>query len=241
MLARVEQLVHIPAEAVTLEGLLVIPVMAQGMVVFAHGSGSSRHSPRNTYVAQILQRGGFGTLLLNLGTSAEAGVYGPRFDIDMLAMRLSAATRWLHAQPPVQGLTLGYFGAGTGAAVALTAAVALGPMIRAIVSRGGRPDLVGPAVAHVQAPTLLLVGSLDAVVLAFNQRAYARLTAEKRLIIIPGATHLFAEPGALEEVAWRAVQWFARYLWPRPLSSASPTEGLQNPKRLGPKPRRKLQ
>jgi putative phosphoribosyl transferase len=175
---RIEQLVHIPAGAVTLEGLLVVPAMAQGMALFAHGSGSSRRSPRHTYVAQILQRGGFGTLLLSLETPAEAGAYGPRFDIDLLALRLVAVTRWLQAQPPAQDLTLGYFGAGTGAAVALTAAATLGPVIRAIVSGGGRPDLAGAAVARVQAPTLLLVGSLDTVVLAFNQRAYARLPAD---------------------------------------------------------------
>jgi len=220
VIQRVEQLVHIFAEGVTLEGLLVIPVMAQGMVLFAHGSGSSRHSPRNTYVAQILQRGGFGTLLLSLETPAEAGAYGPRFDIELWAMRLIAATRWLQAQPLAQDLTLGYFGAGTGAAVALTAAATLGPVIRAIVSRGGRPDLAGVAITRVQTPTLLLVGSLDAVVLAFNQRAYARLPADKQLVIIPAATHLFEEPGALEEVAWRALQWFARYLWPQPVSTA---------------------
>ena len=217
---RVEQLVHIPAEAVTLEGLLVIPALAQGMVLFAHGSGSSRHSPRHTHVAQILQRGGFGTLLLSLETPAEAGAYGPRFDIDRLAQRLVATTGWLQAHPLVQDLPLGYFGAGTGAAAALTAAAALGPVIRALVSRGGRPDLAGVAVARVQTPTLLLVGSLDTVVLAFNQRAYARLPADKRLVIIPGATHLFEEPGALEEVAWRAGQWFAHYLWPQPVSTA---------------------
>jgi pimeloyl-ACP methyl ester carboxylesterase len=217
---RIEQLVHIPAEAVTLEGLLVIPAMAQGMVLFAHGSGSSRHSPRNTYVAQILQRSGFGTLLLSLETPAEAGAYGPRFDIDILATRFVAITRWLHAQPAAQAFTLGYFGAGTGAAVALTAAATLGPMIRAIVSRGGRPDLAGAAVARVQVPTLLLVGSLDAVVLAFNQRAYERLPTDKQLVIIPGATHLFEEPGALQEVAWCAVQWFARHLWPHPVPSS---------------------
>jgi dienelactone hydrolase len=216
---RVEQLVHIPAEAVTLEGLLVIPAMAQGMVLFAHGSGSSRHSPRNTYVAQILQRGGFGTLLLSLETPAEAGAHDPRFDINLLALRLMATTRWLQAQPPAQNLTLGYFGAGTGAAVALTAAATLGPVVRAIVSRGGRPDLAGAAVARVQVPTLLLVGSLDTVVLAFNQRAYERLPADKQLVIIPAATHLFEEPGALQEVAWRTVQWFARYLWPQPAQS----------------------
>lgn len=217
---RVEQLVHIPAEAATLEAFLVIPPMAQGMVLFAHGSGSSRHSPRDTYVAQVLQRGGFGTLLLSLETPAKAGVYSPRFDIDLLATRLVAATRWLHAQPAAQDFTLGYFGAGTGAAIALTAAATLGPVIQAIVSRGGRPDLAGLAVARVQVPTLLLVGSLDAVVLAFNQRAYERLPADKQLVIIPGATHLFEEAGALQEVAWCAVQWFARHLRPQPVPSS---------------------
>lgn len=215
-----EHLVRISAGRVMLEGTLVLPEDAYGIVLFAHGSGSSRHSPRQTYVAQILQRGGFGTLLLSLETPAEAGAYGPRFDIDLWVMRLVAATHWLQAHPLVQDLTLGYFGAGAGAAAALTAAATLGPVIRALVSRGGRLDLAGAAVARVQTPTLLLVGSLDALVLAFNQRAYARLPAAKQLIVIPAATHLFEEPGALQEVAWRAVQWFARYLWPQPAASS---------------------
>ena len=217
---RVEQTVHIPVEGVTLEGLLMIPAMAQGVVLFAHGSGSDRHSPRNTYVAQILQRGGLGTLLLDFMTPAEAGAYGPRYDIDLLALRLVAATHWLRARPSAQDLTIGYFGASTGAAVALTAAATLGPVIQAIVSRGGRPDLAAKVIVQVRSPTLLLVGSLDTVVLELNQRAYERLPADKQLIIVPGATHLFEEPGVLEEVAWRALQWFARYLWPQPVPPA---------------------
>jgi dienelactone hydrolase len=209
------QLVHIAADAVTLEGMLALPKGTSGVVVFAHGSGSSRHSPRNTYVAQALQRVGLGTLLMDLLSEEEDVSYEARFEISLLAERLMAATRWLRAQPSTMDLGLGYFGASTGAAAALQAAAALGPVIKAVVSRGGRPDLAWPALSSVQAPTLLIVGGRDDVVIELNQRAYAQLKAEKQLVIVPGATHLFEEPGALSEVARLAAAWFSRYLQPR--------------------------
>jgi putative phosphoribosyl transferase len=211
----IAQLVHIASDAVTLEGMLVIPGGAPGLVLFAHGSGSSRHSPRNTFVAEVLQRAGLGTLLIDLLSQAEDVSYETRFDIHLLAERLTAATHWLRAQPPTKDLGIGYFGASTGAAAALEAAAALGPAIRAIVSRGGRPDLAWAALERVQAPTLLIVGGRDDVVIELNQRAYARLKAQKQLVIIPGATHLFEEPGALPEVARLAAAWFSRYLPPQ--------------------------
>jgi putative phosphoribosyl transferase len=211
----VTQLVHISADSVTLEGMLAIPVGAPGVVLFAHGSGSSRHSPRNTFVAQVLQRAGLGTLLIDLLSPEEDVSYETRFDIHLLAERLTAATQWLRAQPPTKDLGIGYFGASTGAAAALQAAAALGPAIRAVVSRGGRPDLAWAALERVLAPTLLIVGGRDDVVIELNQRAYERLHADKQLVIVPGATHLFEEPGALPEVARLAAEWFTRYLPPQ--------------------------
>jgi putative phosphoribosyl transferase len=208
----VEQLVHIPTDGVQLEGVLALPPRAAGIVLFAHGSGSSRHSPRNIFVAQVLQRAGLGTLLLDLLSPAEDLAYRARFDIPRLAGRLIAATRWLQVQPAAAAASCGYFGASTGAAAALLAAAALGPTIRAIVSRGGRPDLAWDVLEDVRAPTLLLVGERDEAVLDLNRRAYARLRAPKQLIVIPGATHLFEEPGALPEVARLAADWFARHL-----------------------------
>jgi dienelactone hydrolase len=162
------QLVHIPADAMTLEGMLAIPVEAPGVVLFAHGSGSSRHSPRNTFVAQVLQRTGLGTLLIDLLSPEEDASYEARFDIHLLAERLTAATQWLRAQSSSRDLGIGYFGASTGAAAALEAAAALGPVIRAIVSRGGRPDLAWAALQRVQAPTLLIVGGRDDLVIDLN-------------------------------------------------------------------------
>jgi dienelactone hydrolase len=212
---RFAQLVHISADSVTLEGMLVIPVGAPGVVLFAHGSGSSRHSPRNTFVAEVLQRAGLGTLLIDLLSKEEDVSYEARFDIQLLADRLMAATRWLNAQPPTRDLGIGYFGASTGAAAALQAAAALGSVIRAVVSRGGRPDLAWQSLERVHSPTLLIVGGDDTVVIELNQRAYARLQAEKQLVIIPGATHLFEEPGTLAEVARLAAAWFSRYLTPQ--------------------------
>jgi len=195
--------------------MLALPKGTSGVVVFAHGSGSSRHSPRNTLVAQVLQRAGLGTLLMDLLSKEEDVSYETRFDISLLTERLMAATQWLRAQPSTMDLSLGYFGASTGAAAALQAAAALGPAIKAVVSRGGRPDLAWAAMSSVQAPTLLIVGGRDDVVIELNQRAYAHLKAEKQLVIIPGATHLFEEPGALSEVARLAAAWFSRYLQPR--------------------------
>lgn len=207
-----ERLVQIPADSVLLEGALAIPAGAHGMVLFAHGSGSSRHSPRNNFVARVLRKAGIGTLLFDLLTEEEDATYETRFNIKLLTRRLVAATQWLTEQPQTKHLRIGYFGASTGAAAALEAAAALRPLIGAIVSRGGRPDLAGPALVKVQAPTLLIVGGKDAVVIELNQRAYDQLKSEKELVIVPGATHLVEEPGALEEVARLAADWFARFL-----------------------------
>ena len=207
-----ERLVHIPADSVTLEGALAIPVGVHGVVLFAHGSGSSRHSPRNKFVAQVLRTEELGTLLIDLLTREEDANYKTRFDINLLTCRLIATTQWLMEQPQTRTLGLGYFGASTGAAAALQAAAALGSVISAVVSRGGRPDLAWSALERVQAPTLLIVGGYDDLVIEFNQQAGEQLKAEKQLVIIPGATHLFEEPGALEEVARLASEWFNRYL-----------------------------
>jgi dienelactone hydrolase len=207
-----EQIVHIPVDAVQLEGALALPEQAQGLVVFAHGSGSSRFSPRNNVVARILREAGIGTLLLDLLTEEEDTIYASRFAIDLLTERLLLVTSWLQDQPQTQRRAIGYFGASTGAAAALKAAATIGSGIGAVVSRGGRPDLVGEALARVQSPTLLIVGGSDQVVLQLNRQAYAQLQAPKQLVVIPGATHLFEEPGALEEVARLATQWFSRSL-----------------------------
>lgn len=208
------QLVSIPADEVHLEGMLELPATAPGIVLFAHGSGSSRHSPRNNYVAQVLRDKGMGTLLLDLLTVSEDLDYQTRFDIALLTHRLLLATRWVRKHtPPTRRLSIGYFGASTGAAAALQAAAALGEDIGAVVSRGGRPDLAGtPALAKVKSPTLLLVGSRDEEVLELNRQAYARLHCTKELVIVPDATHLFAEAGTLEQVATQAAGWFNQYL-----------------------------
>jgi len=207
-----EHLVEIPADAVVLQGALVIPARASGIVLFAHGSGSSRHSPRNNFVAGVLRSAGLGTLLMDLLTRGEDVAPEARFDIDLLTRRLEAATRWVAELEQTKSLDLGYFGASTGAAAALQAAASLGARIGAVVSRGGRPDLAWSALRRVEAPTLLIVGGLDDVVIELNQRAYEELRAEKQLITIPGATHLFEEPGTLEDVARLASEWFRRYL-----------------------------
>ena len=209
-----EQLITIPAGGVTLEGDLVIPPKARAVVVFAHGSGSSRHSPRNRYVAGVLQEAGIGTLLFDLLTRDEDTLYENRFDIDLLTERLKAATLWLGKQPQAAGFALGYFGASTGTASALRAAADLGPAIGAVVSRGGRPDLAEQALPRIHAPVLLIVGGNDSVVIDLNRRAYAMIGSEKHLAIIPGATHLFEERGALEEAARLAAEWFKRHLQP---------------------------
>lgn len=207
-----EMILQIRTDSVQLEGALAIPQHAQGLVVFAHGSGSSRFSPRNNFVAQVLRRAGIGTLLMDLLTEREDAVYETRFNIDLLTDRLLLATHWLQKQPYTKHLVPGYFGASTGAAAALKAAAALGSSIGAVVSRGGRPDLAEEALKHVQSPTLLIVGGNDKAVLHLNREAFARLAGEKELVIVPGATHLFEEPGTLERVAQEATQWFTQYL-----------------------------
>lgn len=197
---------------VHLPGDLVAPPAPIGGVIFAHGSGSSRHSPRNIQVAQALQGGGLATLLFDLLSEVEARDRRNVFDIALLASRLGAATEWLRRQPEVAGLRIGYFGASTGAAAALWAAAEPGARVGAIVSRGGRPDLAGPRLGAVTAPTLLIVGGDDPLVLELNRQAQQTLSGTAELTIIPGATHLFEEPGALEQVADLARAWFVRYL-----------------------------
>ena len=208
--------VQIPIGEVTLEGTLQIPEAAQGLVVFAHGSGSSRHSRRNQYVARFLQEGRLATLLFDLLTAEEEQIdlrtRHLRFNIELLASRMTGATNWLVQQPETQLLPIGYFGASTGAAAALVAAAALPDIVRAVVSRGGRPDLALDALPDVKAATLLIVGGNDTPVIAMNQVAFERLRTVKKMVIIPGATHLFEEPGALEEVARLARDWFQTYL-----------------------------
>lgn len=197
---------------VGLEGLLGVPPAAKGVVLFAHGSGSGRLSPRNNYVAQALRESGLATLLFDLLTVDEAEDRRNVFDIPLLAERLSLATAWVRQDPETAGLEIGYFGASTGAAAALVAAAGEGGRIGAVVSRGGRPDLAGSALAAVEAPTLLIVGGEDDVVLSLNRAALAQLRCEKHLAIVPGATHLFEEPGALEAVVEHARQWFLAHL-----------------------------
>jgi putative phosphoribosyl transferase len=206
-------LVRIPAAGASVEGMLEVPDGAVGLVLFAHGSGSSRHSPRNNYVAGVLRAAGVGTLLMDLLTAEEDRDYARRFDIGLLTRRLLDTARWAAAQPATRALPLGFFGASTGAAAALDAAAELGPVARAVVSRGGRPDLASEqALLAVTAPTLLLVGGWDDGVIELNQLAYDQLRCEKDMIIVPGATHLFEEPGTLEAVAREAADWFARHL-----------------------------
>ena len=205
--------VHIPAGLVELDGELNLPPSATGVVLFAHGSGSSRFSPRNTYVAEVLQQRGIGTLLFDLLTREEDLVYQTRFDIELLTSRLVAATEWLRTNPGTESLRIGYFGASTGAAAALQAAARMESRIAAVVSRGGRPDLAGEAaLRQVTAPTLLIVGGADYGVIELNQQAEMLLNCEKKLVLIPGATHLFEEPGTLQQAAHSAADWFARYL-----------------------------
>jgi len=189
-----------------------VPENAPGIVVFAHGSGSSRHSPRNRYVAGVLNEAGLGTLLFDLLTPGEEADRANVFDIGLLAGRLAEVTRWLRAQPSAAHAAIGYFGASTGAAAALVAAGVPRSPIRAIVSRGGRPDLAGNALPHVTQPTLLIIGSLDRHVIELNRMAYDRLTGPKELVIIEGAGHLFEEPGTLAEVERQAVRWFRHHL-----------------------------
>jgi putative phosphoribosyl transferase len=211
-----ERPVHVTAGPVTLEGDLGVPGGARGVVVFAHGSGSSRRSPRNRRVAGFLQQAGFATLLFDLLTAEEEAVdihtAHLRFDIGLLADRLVGAIDWLGKQRPTSGLAVGCFGASTGAAAALVAAAERPEVVRAVVSRGGRPDLAAGALGRVRAPTLLLVGGADRPVIGLNEQALEQLTVEKQLLLVPGATHLFEEPGALDEVARLAADWFRRHL-----------------------------
>jgi dienelactone hydrolase len=217
--ATVEREVGLPVGPAILRGTLAVPAGAPGgLVLFAHGSGSGRHSPRNRLVAGVLQRAGLGTLLFDLLTEEEEAVDlrtgRLRFDVQLLAERLLGATDWAGEQPETRALPVGYFGASTGAGAALLAAARRPDAVGAVVSRGGRPDLAGEALPLVRAPTLLLVGGADGQVIALNEAALARLRDEKELRIIPGATHLFEEPGALEEVAGLARDWFLRHLAP---------------------------
>jgi dienelactone hydrolase len=193
--------------------MLELPANVQSIVLFAHGSGSSRHSKRNTYVARVLQQNGIGTLLMDLLTPEEDAFYPNRFDIPLLTHRLLAATSWIKNDLRTSHLPIGYFGASTGAAAALQAAASYGEEIGAVVSRGGRPDIAGrSALENVNAPTLLIVGGFDEEVITLNKEAYAFMRCTKELSVIPGATHLFTEPGALEEVAKQAATWFTKYL-----------------------------
>jgi dienelactone hydrolase len=224
-----ERLVQITADTVTLEGNLSLPEGASAVVLFAHGSGSGRHSPRNRHVARVLNEAKLATLLIDLLTPEEEVldrlIAHLRFDIDLLARRLVHATDWLTHQSDTRRLRIGYFGASTGAAAALLAAAELPDLVGAVVSRGGRPDLAGPALPRVRAPTLLIVGGNDVQVIQLNRIALAQMLCEKQLVIIPGATHLFEEPGALDEVARLAREWFRRHLVSATLSTAGGAGG----------------
>ncbi len=206
--------VQIRSGAVMLHGELTIPGGAKGVVLFAHGSGSSRHSPRNQFVARTIREAGVGTLLFDLLTSEEEAIDTRtrhlRFDIGLLAQRLVAASHWIKGE--FDYLSVGYFGASTGGGAALVAAAELGEAVGAVVSRGGRPDLAGDALPKVRCPTLLIVGGLDYLVVEMNEEALARMRCEKELKIVPGATHLFEEPGTLQQVAGLAADWFRRHL-----------------------------
>jgi dienelactone hydrolase len=209
-------LVHVTAGNVTLDGNLLLPDDARGLIVFAHGSGSSRFSSRNRAVARALRTGGLGTLLLDLLTPNEEEADLPsgkfRFDIELLAERVTDAVHWAGSEPSTARLPTGLFGASTGGGAALVAAARMPARVKAVVSRGGRPDLAGPALPLVEAPTLLIVGGHDESVIALNEQAYAMMRCERRLEIVPGATHLFEEKGALEQVALLARNWFELHL-----------------------------
>jgi pimeloyl-ACP methyl ester carboxylesterase len=214
----IDQALTISTQGVSLDGDLSVPANATGLVVFAHGSGSSRRSPRNRQVAEILHQRRLATLLFDLLTPDEVVVDDAtrqlRFDIGFLATRLVVVTDWMETQGAVAHLPVGYFGASTGAAAALVAAANRPAVVRAVVSRGGRPDLAMPVLDRVQAPTLLIVGGADADVIPLNERAYRQLTSPKELVLVDGATHLFEEPGAIEQVARLAADWFERHLSP---------------------------
>ncbi len=221
------RLVEIRAGRVTLEGDLAISDAPRGIVIFAHGSGSSRHSPRNQFVAEALRNGAnVATLLFDLLSAEEEAIDAQtgelRFDIDLLAERLGFATDWARNDSKTRDLPIGYFGASTGAAAALVAAARRPEQIAAIVSRGGRPDLAGQGLERVRAPTLLIVGGLDYVVLAMNRSALSRIPAEKALEVVPGASHLFEEADTLADVAYRAVRWYKKFL---SKNSSAPARG----------------
>ncbi len=207
-----EKLIQIKHQDVILEGMLKVPESAQGIVLFAHGSGSSRFSPRNNFVANILNEAGLATLLIDLLSKQEDEIYQTRFNIDLLAQRLNIVIQWLKGQLNTKNLNLGIFGASTGAAAALRVAAELKEEVQAVISRGGRPDLAMDVLQHVTAPTLFIVGGNDSVVIELNQEAYERLTTFKKFEIIPNATHLFEELGCLEEVAGLAEKWFSKHL-----------------------------
>jgi putative phosphoribosyl transferase len=211
---RLERSVEIPCGRRRLSGILHVPPGAMGVVSFAHGSGSGRFSPRNQFVARVLEGAGLATLLLDLLEEEEAEDREKVFDIGLLAERLQSAGDWLGQEPATRALRLGYFGASTGAGAALVAAARAPAAVGAVVSRGGRPDLAGDYLPLVQAPTLLIVGGNDDVVIELNEQALGLLRSPKELVIVPGATHLFEEPGTLEEVARLAKEWFARHLTP---------------------------
>lgn len=203
-------------ETSAINGNLTIPQGATAVVVFAHGSGSGRFSPRNQYVAKVFNQAGIATLLIDLLTPEEEEIdvvtTEYRFNIELLAQRLVTATQWLKQEPKTSGMTFGFFGASTGAAAALIGAARLPDIVKAVVSRGGRPDLAGDFLEQVEAPTLFLVGGLDEVVLDLNRQAMAQMSAETRLVVVEGATHLFEESGKLEEVAKLSTDWFMRHL-----------------------------
>jgi putative phosphoribosyl transferase len=216
--------VEIPVEQIILRGTMTMPAGAPGIVLFAHGSGSSRLSPRNQAVARVLQQGGLATLLFDLLAAGEEAIDARtghlRFDIDLLAARLVHASDWVSRQTDLRDLPIGYFGASTGAAAALVAAARLPGRVYAVVSRGGRPDLAAAVLPKVKAPTLLIVGGYDVPVIEMNRQALALLEAEKKLEIVPGASHLFEEPGTLEEAARLALEWFTRFLTRRAIPHA---------------------
>lgn len=207
-----ERIVRIRSGEAQLEGILSVPTSAQGIVLFAHGSGSGRFSPRNRFVARYLREAGLGTLLIDLLEEWESEDRSKVFDIDLLAERVISASIWLRSDTQTKNMALGYFGASTGAAAALEAAAKMPDLVKAIVSRGGRPDLAMQYLPEVRAPVLLIVGGNDWPVISMNQEAYERLACVRELVVIPGASHLFEEPGALEEVARLAREWFVRYL-----------------------------
>lgn len=204
--------IKIPIGRVTLEGLLVVPNPAKGLVLFSHGSGSSRFSPRNNFVADVLQKSGLATLLIDLLTEEEDAIYETRFDIGLLTKRLISVIQWLKSEKKTQNLPIGLFGSSTGAASALQVAAVLGKDIKAVVSRGGRPDLAIETIDKVTAPTLFIVGEQDFTVIELNKEPYEKLRCAKKFEIVPHATHLFEEPGCLEIVAKLAQEWFTGHL-----------------------------